>query len=160
MEIVYIVKYFVKKDLCSTIIVMKDKASSSNLYWLLIQALYQTRPGLAQLAEKHDLTMVQMYSLCSLQPGQALPMHSVSSVLICDASNVTGIVDRLLAHDLITRQEKPEDRRVKMISLTPRGEALRRTLLEELEGYELPGFSTLTKDEEAQLGTLLAKILQ
>jgi MarR family transcriptional regulator, organic hydroperoxide resistance regulator len=139
---------------------MKDEASSSNLYWLLIQALYRTRPQLAQLAEKHDLTMVQMYSLCSLQPGQALPMHSVSSVLICDASNVTGIVDRLLAHDLISRQEKPEDRRVKMISLTPAGEALRRTLFEELGEHQLPGFSSLTQAEVAQLNNLLEKIVR
>lgn len=138
---------------------MKDKASSSNLYWLLIQVLYHTRPGLMQLAETYDLSMVQMYTICSLRPGNSLPMHSISHALICDASNVTGIVDRLLSRGLISRQEKPEDRRVKMISLTDKGEQLRQTLFAELSTYELPDFADLTEDEENQLRSILTKIL-
>lgn len=139
---------------------MDSKLPSSHLYWLLIQSLYHTRPGLARLAETHGLTMVQMYTLCSLQPGQALPMHSVSGVLICDASNVTGIVDRLLSQGLITREEKPEDRRVKMISLTDKGEELRRTIFSTFDDFVVPGFSELTEDEKAQLRSILLKILQ
>lgn len=142
------------------IIGMKSNEESFSLYWSLIQALYQTRPGLSQLAEAHDLTMVQMYTLFSLKPGEALPMHTVSGVLICDASNVTGIVERLLTRGLITREEKPEDRRVKMISLTHKGEALRHTLFNELKAYELPGFSDLTQNEKSQLHSILIKVLQ
>ena len=57
------------------------------------------------------------------------------------------------------REEKPEDRRVKMISLTPKGEALRQTLFDELREYELPEFSNLSHEENTQLRTILAKIL-
>ncbi len=138
---------------------VNSDTSSFNLYWLLLQAIFRTKPGLLKLAERHDLTVVQVYTLCSLKPGESIPMHTISSVLICDASNVTGIVDRLLVHGLISREEKPEDRRVKMISLTNKGEALRKTLFDELKEYELPEFAQLTDAEKTQLQAILVKII-
>lgn len=131
---------------------------SSNLYCLLLQTQHRTKPALMKLADEHDLTGVQLHTLLSLSPGEAIPMHAVSLMLACDASNVTGIVDRLLGHDLITRQENPEDRRVKMISLSDKGEAVRQKLIQTLANYELPGVSRLSDDEIVQLKVILGKI--
>ena len=52
--------------------------------------------------------------------------------LTCDASNVTGIVDRLEARGLVERRPDPGDRRVKMLALTDEGVALRDEIVRRL----------------------------
>jgi DNA-binding MarR family transcriptional regulator len=51
-------------------------------------------------------------------------MGELADVLSCDASNVTGIVDRLESRGLVERQVVPDDRRVKRLVLTDEGAAL------------------------------------
>jgi DNA-binding MarR family transcriptional regulator len=103
---------------------------------------------------------MQLYTLCSMTPREPIPMNTISCMLFCDASNVTGIVDRLLSQGYMAREEKPEDRRVKMITLTLKGEKLRKELLEELAQYELPEFKQLSETQNVELKSLLSLILQ
>ena len=137
---------------------MKDYADDI-LYWQLMQVAFRARHGLMELAENHQLTMVQLQALGIVKPGTAVPMNFLATILLCDASNITGIVDRLLQRKLIERTEKPEDRRVKMISLTPEGEKLRRQIFSEFPDYELPQFKELTEDERNCLKNILTKVL-
>ncbi len=55
-------------------------------------------------------------------------MGRLAETLACDASNVTGLVDRLESRGLIVRQASPADRRVKVLALTPTGARLREQL--------------------------------
>ena len=48
-------------------------------------------------------------------------MSEVATALQCDNSNVTGIVDNLEEKGLAQRRSSTEDRRVKLIELTPEG---------------------------------------
>ena len=139
---------------------MKENQESENLYWMLLQVAFRAKHGLMKLAETHDLTVMQLYTLCSMTPREPIPMNTISCMLFCDASNVTGIVDRLLSQSYIAREEKPEDRRVKMITLTLKGEKLRKELLEALTQYELPEFKQLSDAQNAELKSLLLLILQ
>jgi DNA-binding MarR family transcriptional regulator len=131
-----------------------------NLYWMLLQVAFRSKHGLMKLAEKYDLTVVQLHSLGVMNPGEAIPMNTLSCMLLCDASNVTGIVDRLLTQGYIKREENPKDRRVKMITLTPEGESLRSVLLDEIAHYELPEINRLTAAQRADLKTILGIVLQ
>jgi DNA-binding MarR family transcriptional regulator len=45
-------------------------------------------------------------------------------------STMTGVVDRLLEHGLVTRGEDPDDRRVTRVALTPEGRAVIARLLQ------------------------------
>lgn len=139
---------------------MNEDPLRDNLYWMLIQVAFRSKHGLMKLAEKYDLTVVQLHSLGILNPGESVPMNTLSCMLLCDASNVTGIVDRLLTQGYIKREENPKDRRVKMITLTPEGESLRSVLLEEIAHYELPEISRLTGAQRAELKAMLGVILQ
>lgn len=139
---------------------MNDNSNTSqNTYWLLIQVAMRAKQTLMHLAEKHDLSAMQLFTMATMKPRQPIPMNTISCILGCDASNVTGIVDRLLAHNLIKREENPKDRRVKMITLTPAGEQLRTVMFEELNDYQLPGFSSLTDAQQSELGAMLAIIM-
>lgn len=144
----------------ATITPMNNVEQSDNLYWMLLQVAMRAKHGLMKLAEAHDLTVVQLHALGVMEPGESIPMNRLSCVLLCDASNVTGIVDRLFSAKYIERRENPDDRRVKMISLTPDGEALRAQFLNELHDYELPEFQRLDDSQRDDLQQILHIILQ
>ena len=75
------------------------------------------------------LTFAQAHALRLLDPERPLPMSSLAERLFCDASNVTGIADRLEARGLVERRTAEADRRVKALTLTDDGVALRDRVL-------------------------------
>ena len=139
---------------------MNTERVQDSAYWLLTQAAVRVRHDFARLAEKdYGLTGSQMQMLCSLDPAAPAAMNNLSCALSCDASNITGIADRLVAGGLIIRQDSPADRRVKMLALTPKGTQLRATIMANLDAIMPEGFSHLSDRELTQLKTLLKKAL-
>jgi len=136
-----------------------NESSMNNLHWLFMKASLKAKQRLMKISEEYDLTVMQVYTLFLLDPGVAVPMHSISGLLSCDPSNVTGIVDRLVAGSYIERQENPNDRRVKVIRLTEKGTAFRDLLMKRLEKDNIPDLSQLSESENKSLLKLLTKIL-
>src|SRR5919197_2930646 len=89
---------------------------------------HRARVGSA-LAEL-GLTFTQAHALRLLDPERPLPMSALADRLFCDASNVTGIADRLESRGLVERRSAEGDRRVKALTLTPVGADLRERVLE------------------------------
>jgi len=83
------------------------------------------------LAAEFELSPVQAHMLRTLGYGPQ-PMSAVADYLSCDASNVTGLVDRLESRGLVERRNAEHDRRVKMLCLTEAGAEVRRRLMERL----------------------------
>ena len=83
-------------------------------------------------------------------------MRLVADRLRCDASNVTGIADRLEARALINRAADPADRRIKSLVLTTRGQKARRELEDEVRNS--PVMAGLTASERKTLLRLLRKV--
>lgn len=71
------------------------------------------------------LTFAQAHALRLLDRERPMPMSALAGRLFCDASNVTGIADRLESRRLIERRAGEDDRRVKGLVLTGAGEKLR-----------------------------------
>jgi len=139
---------------------MNNDRMQDSAYWLLTQAAVRVRHDFARLAEKnYGLTGPQMQTLCLINPSAPAAMNNLSCQLSCDASNVTGIADRLVAQGYIIRQDSPSDRRVKMLALTPKGEKLRVKIMSDLDAITPEGFSRLTAQELSQLQALLKKAL-
>jgi DNA-binding MarR family transcriptional regulator len=113
----------------------------------------------AALAAEFDLTPAQGTVLRRLEPGKPLPMNSLADLLVCDASNVTGIVDKLEARGLIERQPSPGDRRVKMLTVTPRGAELRRHFI--ARSSEPPAaIAGLAPPDLRRLGEILGRLVE
>lgn len=117
-----------------------------------------TKQRLMKLAEEHDLTLMQALTLGLLEPGTPLPMSSVSELLAIDPSSVSGIVDRLYTGSYIERREGTSDRRVKTISLTSQGIALRDKLMPKFTEH-CSNFDSLSDAEIETLKRLLASSL-
>src|SRR6266705_1814407 len=94
--------------------------------WTLLFDLVMTeRTRLPQIAAEFELSPVQLHVLRLLEPGRPVAMGRLACALGCDASNVTGIVDRLEARGLVERRPSPRDRRVKALVVTDRGARVR-----------------------------------
>ncbi len=120
-----------------------------------LAALIQTRQSC--ISAEIGLTMPQGHVLCLLEPGKAVATGRLAEPLGCDASNVTGIVDRLDSLGLIKRGFAEEDRRVRMIALTERGVELRTELLERIYTPPRP-LESLTEEELQSLDRILVEL--
>jgi DNA-binding MarR family transcriptional regulator len=130
------------------------------LYWSLVRVAISSKHVLMDVAEKYDLTVMQAYALCVLQSDESIPMNSLSKMLFCDASNVTGIVDRLFSRKLIKREENPKDRRVKMLTLTPEGEEVSKKILKDLDLATVDiKLSKLSDEKKKQLLDILTEAI-
>lgn len=114
---------------------MNETLLRNNPYWLVTLLASHLKHGVAQVAEAHDLTPSQMQGLLLLEPGVQIPMNQLSCMISCDASYITGIVDKLASLQYIRRQESALDRRIKTIELTKSGVAFRKTVIEDFSRY-------------------------
>jgi DNA-binding MarR family transcriptional regulator len=134
-----------------------EEPSAAEAWAQLRTLLGRQRRRFLIAASELDLHPAQAGAL--LQLASALPMNELAAVLACDNSNVTGLVDRLEARGLVSRQANPDDRRVKLAVLTAAGARLRGQLLERV-GRPPAGFERLSPAEQRQLGGLLRRVVE
>lgn len=123
----------------------------------LMLLLKHIKSGAEQLAEKYGLTHVQLYVLRAIG-REDMTMRQVASQLHCDASNVTGLIDRLVALGLVERHESEEDRRAKKLSLTSQGRKILKQASDELPN--VLGCDKLGPSERATLHELINRLVQ
>ena len=102
------------------------------------------------------LTFAQAHALRLLDPERPLPMNALAELLVCDASNVTGIADRLEARGLIERQSAGGDRRVKVLALTRAGREA-RTRVSELMSEPPAAITALSESDQRMLRDILRR---
>ena len=107
-------------------------------------------------AEAQDLTGVQARLLAVVADGPA-PMNQLAATLRCEPSNITGLVDRLAARGLVTREPSPTDRRVKLVTATPAGIELSGKVWAQLDFAAEP-LAALSDAERLTLRDLLRRI--
>ena len=102
------------------------------------------------------LSFAQAHALRMLDPEEPLPMSALAERLFCDASNVTGIVDRLESRGLVARGSAEGDRRVKALTLTATGVQLRDRVMEVMS--EPPeAIAALSIADQRSLRDILAR---
>jgi DNA-binding MarR family transcriptional regulator len=121
--------------------------------------VFVQRAQLPSLGAEFELSPVQCHVLHLIEPDQPMAMGRLASTLSCDASNVTGLVDRLESRKLIERRPSAGDRRVKVLALTPTGERLRALLHRRMADPPGP-LTRLTPDEQRTLVRLLERLTE
>ena len=137
----------------------RDRSESCQAWELLTRLFFAQRGQLPSLACELNLSPVQCHVLYLIQPDQPIPMGRLAETLACDASNVTGLVDRLESRGLIVRQPSPADRRVKVLALTPTGAQLREQLHKRMSAPPEP-FQRLTAAERRTLVKILERLFE
>lgn len=121
----------------------------------LIRVAERARSDFADVVGELGLTPQQARAILWLE--QPAAMRSLATHLACDASNVTGIADRLEELGLLERITG-QDRRVKLLRLTGTGAALREDVATRVAAGSTVAVQ-LDRDERHQLATLLDKLL-
>ena len=138
---------------------MKGGPPACGAWELLIQLLLSQRGQLPVLAAALELSPAQCHVLYVIQPGKPVPMKQLAASLSCDASNVTGLVDRLESRGLIRRQPGREDRRVKELDLTPTGARLRAELVARMSTPPA-AIGRLSARDQRELERILSRLLE
>jgi MarR family transcriptional regulator, organic hydroperoxide resistance regulator len=108
----------------------KAKVDVGREAWGLLSSLVYPPPFMA-IARELDLRPAAFGTLRMLDRPRT--MSEVAEALHCDNSNVTGIVDSLEEKGLAQRRPSEEDRRVKLIDLTPEGRRMQARLSKAFE---------------------------
>jgi DNA-binding MarR family transcriptional regulator len=139
---------------------MKPKKPQSCEAWeLLVKLFFTQRADLPNVAAEFQLSPAQCHVLHLIEPDQPIPMGRLAEALACDASNVTGLVDRLESRGLVRRRPSAEDRRVKVLELTPAGSRLRAIVLDRMTKPP-DSLDRLSADEQSALVRMLRRLME
>ena len=87
-----------------------------------------------------------------------LPVNTIGPIVDLTPGSISIAVDRLFAKGLVTRVESTEDRRVRIIALTPRGKDLIVPAFRKHSGQMRRVFSELSPEELRCLEVALKKV--
>ena len=135
-----------------------DDRPQDDLWPTMVEFLLAMRNWWVALCAECDLTAAQGHALRVLDPKRPVAMSALAEALVCDASNVTGIVDKLESRGLIARQGSDQDRRVKQLAVTEKGALLRDKLI--AGAMKAPAtIASLSADAKARLAALLRTLM-
>ncbi|HEY6736413.1 MAG TPA: MarR family transcriptional regulator [Candidatus Saccharimonadia bacterium] len=100
---------------------------------------------------KLGLSEAQIHIVLSLHYGDCRTTSELAKVLGVSASAATQTTDTLARRGLITRTADPADRRVSRLSLTPAGEQLTTSIIDQRRRYFMEIMAELTPDEIASV---------
>src|SRR3954453_23166062 len=87
-----------------------------------------------------------------------LPVNTIGPIVDLTPGSISIAVDRLFAKGLVSRVESAEDRRVRIVALTPRGKALIDSAFRKHSAQMQRVFSELSPDELRGLEAALKKV--
>lgn len=137
----------------------RDAPSQCEAWQLLVRFFFHQRRNLPPLAAELDLSPAQCHVLHLIEPDRPIPMGQLAETLACDASNVTGLIDRLESRGLIRRRPSETDRRVKVLHLTATGSRLRALLVDRMTAPPAT-LERLSPREQRELVRILSRLLE
>jgi MarR family transcriptional regulator, 2-MHQ and catechol-resistance regulon repressor len=87
-----------------------------------------------------------------------LPVNTIGPIVDLTPGSISIAVDRLVAKGLVSRVESAEDRRVRIVALTPRGKDLIASAFRKHSAQMKRVFSELSSDELRGLEVALKKV--
>ncbi len=87
-----------------------------------------------------------------------LPVNTIGPIVDLTPGSISIAVDRLVARSFVSRVESAEDRRVRIVALTPRGKDLIVSAFRKHSGQMKRVFSELSPDELRGLELALKKV--
>jgi DNA-binding MarR family transcriptional regulator len=111
-----------------------------------------------RLRETFDMTLPRFDLMAQLDraPG-GMTLGELSQRMMVTNGNVTGLVDRLVAQNLVDRKPSPTDRRAQIVSLSAEGRKAFRAMARANGDWVGEIFSGLSRGEINELMRLLDK---
>jgi DNA-binding MarR family transcriptional regulator len=109
---------------------MKTAGQKAETTGQLIHSMLELRDELRQFMQKKfkehriDLTYEMHQVMACLWRKDGINQQEIADLTLRDKAGITFLIDNLSKRDLVKRQEDPNDRRSKLIYLTPKGKKL------------------------------------
>lgn len=104
--------------------VERHKSAIDRIVETAIYLQAESRRLAKEQSARHGITATQLNVLKLLLTIGDLSLSELSKEMAATNSTVTGIIDRMVAADLVAREQSAEDRRVWRIRLTPAGRVI------------------------------------
>jgi DNA-binding MarR family transcriptional regulator len=108
------------------------RSDAQELWALLIESLAGWEGRMNAAAAAADLSPVSAWALVQLDPDHALSQKELAARLRCNPSTVVDPTDRLEEKGLVIRKPRPTDRRINILTVTPKGRQVRQRLVRRL----------------------------
>ena len=112
-----------------------------------------------QETEKHGVTPVQYAALHKIGNAPGIDQRTLARSIGLDTSTTAGVIDRLEARGLMRRSASPEDRRVRLLSLTDAGQDLLADLEPDMLKAQDRILAPLPKAERAEFLRMLRTLV-
>ena len=134
---------------------------SVDVYRILNRTCKKMKKDLHNKLVESDITWPQFHALYHIGEGEeGISANELAKKLNCNASNMTGLIDRMIENNWVYREQSGQDRRVWLIKLTDEGKKLRARLIPEHQRNIESYMSALSDEELMTLKHLLEKLLQ
>jgi MarR family transcriptional regulator, lower aerobic nicotinate degradation pathway regulator len=126
-----------------------------------IRRLHQISVGIfLQETQAQGVTPVQFAALQTVCNQPQIDQRTLARLIALDTSTTAGVVDRLQARGWLQRSLSPHDRRVRLLSITPDGEALlQRTQPAVTQAQQLI-LAPLSPEQQQTFMDLLDRLVQ
>ena len=112
-----------------------------------------------QETEAFGVTPVQFAALQAVHNTPGVDQRTLARTIGFDTSTTAGVIDRLEARGLLQRNASPEDRRVRLLTLTDDGEALLAQVVPAMQRAQLRMLDPLSPAERAEFMRLLHRLV-
>jgi DNA-binding MarR family transcriptional regulator len=129
---------------------------AEEMWALVIEALAGWEARANTAAAEVGLSPVSAWALVQLEPGASISQKELAARMKCNPSTVVDPTDRLEEAGLVIRQPNPNDRRVNVLVVTPRGVKVRKKLIARL--LEPPGaFKRMPAADQARFRDVMVE---
>lgn len=130
---------------------------SQDVYWALQDAYHSVKKNLHNKLADCGVTWPQYHALYHIHE-QGIPANELAKELNCNASNMTGLIDRMIENNWVFREHSVEDRRVWFVKLTDEGLKLKNQLVPQYRVSICEQMNVLNEEEQEMLRDLLKKL--
>lgn len=112
-----------------------------------------------QETEAHGITPVQFAALQAVANTPGLDQRSLAARIGLDTSTLANVVDRLETRGWMQRNASPEDKRVRLLTLTHEGEQLLAGVLPDMQRAQERILAPLPKAERKEFMRMLRTLV-
>ena len=106
-----------------------------------------------------EITMPQFWVLECLSSCEGRLMSEIANFLGVSRPAATGLIDRLIAQDLVRRDDIPDDRRTVKISITPKGRQIVKSVWEQKRRTLVKVFSQLSARDRQEYIKIFERVV-
>jgi DNA-binding MarR family transcriptional regulator len=136
---------------------LRDQAIKMSDLTLRLFALCQEREG--SFVARYDLLVAEFRCLYTLWRNDKISVNKLAKLLNNTPSRLTRVVDSLLKRGLVQRYEPESDRRLKIISLTEKGNNLIKDMKYNYDSMHMDILSEIKDNSHDQILESINKLI-